>query len=300
MNKKHQANNSILLMGMAFCLLCLTCFTACRHKKAEIVIVPDVQKNHLQRNHIYGNVKETTTYTLLSRSVALEDSTSEQEAVFDTAWIFIQQYSKDGYLLSTCKLTPERDTLLFRTYQYHSDARPKFWKEIDYQLNTIVECQYEYDVNDFLSAEKIFADDSLMQTTTYKTDGMGNVTEMLRQYDGYALKNTSLYNADGLLSRIEEYDPSGKLYKYVTIEYDNYGDEVNRRAYKGANDLIEYTYTQYNQNGSLLKVIFEDRLHNSVEHYDYADYDQQKNWTVETRTKDKKLIYKRIRNYIYY
>lgn len=301
MTKEHRMKYSTLLVGMMSSLLCLTCFVACRHKTAEIVIVPDVLKNHLQRNHIYGNVKEITTYTLLSRALtSSEDTANVEEAIFDTAWVFVQLYSKDGYLLSTCKLTPEKDTLLARTYHYLSDARLESWKEIDFQSNTTVECRYEYDVNDFLSAEKIFADDSLMQTTTYKTDGMGNVIEMVRHYDGYSLKNCSQYNENGLLSRVEEYDPSGKVYKYVTIEYDNFGDEVNRRAFKGENDLIEYTYTQYNQDGSLSKVIFEDRLHDSREHYDYADYDQENNWTVETRTKDKKLIYKRIRNYIYY
>ena len=123
---------------------------------------------------------------------------------------------------------------------------------------------------------------------------------MVRHYDGYSVRNTSRYNAQGLLSRIDEYEPSGKLFKYVTIEYDNYGDEVNRRAFKGENDLIEYTYTQYQENGALRKVLFEDRLHHSKEQYEYAGHDQLHNWMSEMRYQDNKLIYKRIRTYIYY
>ncbi len=284
-----------------FFLLSLLLLGACRQKKTDIVIVPDAQKNHLQRNHIYGKVKEITSYTLVCDPNLMTSDTLVSDSLrFDTAYIFIQQYSPDGYLLATYKLSPQHDTLLARTFSYYPDARQKGWSEYNYQNGTRVSCQYEYDMNDYLSAEKISTDDSLLMKTTYKTDGAGNVVEMLRHYEGYSLKNTSQYNELGLLTRINEYDPSGKVYKYVTIEYDNYGDEVNRRAFKGENDLIEYTYTQYNQDGSLLKVLFEDRIHHSKEQYDYSAYDRQKNWTIETRTKDKQLIYKRIRNYIYY
>lgn len=273
----------------------------CRHKTAEIVIIPDVQKNHLQRNHIFGNVKEMMTYTLLPREkVAMSDSLVLDSLAFDTVSLFIQHYSPDGFLLDYCKLSPAHDTLVVRLFAYHGDARVDYWKEFYPGGTDTVVCRYEYDMNDFLAAEKVFTNDSLMLQTSYKTDGAGNVIEMVRHYEGYSVRNTSHYNAQGLLSRIDEYEPSGKLFKYVTIEYDNYGDEVNRRAFKGENDLIEYTYTQYQQDGSLQKVLFEDRLHHSKEQYEYAGHDQQKNWTCELLSKNKQLIYKRIRTYIYY
>lgn len=282
-------------------LMALLLLSGCRRKPAEIVIVPDSQKNHLQRNHIFGSVKEITTYTLLpEENVTLSDSLQLDSLRFDTLSIVIQHYSKDGYLLDYYKLSPAQDTLSVRTFTYHKDARADQWKEFYPGGTDTVVCRYEYDMNDFLSAEKVYANDSLMSQVTYKTDGAGNVIEMVRYYEGYSVRNTSQYNAQGLLSRIDEYEPSGKLFKYVTIEYDNYGDEVNRRAFKGENDLIEYTYTQYREDGALQKVLFEDRLHHSKEQYEYADYDQQKNWKNEIRYKDKQLIYKRIRTYIYY
>ena len=279
----------------------LLLLSACSQKPAEIVIVPDNQKNHLQRNHIYGNVKELTTCTLLpDEQYVRSDSLCLDSLRFDTVAIVIQHYSMDGYMLDYCKLSPQLDTLSLRVFSYHSDARPDCWTEFyPGSFDTLV-CKYEYDMNDFLSAEKVYANDSLISNIAYKTDGAGNVVEMVRFYDGYSVRNTSKYNAQGLLSRVDEFEPSGKLFKYVTIEYDNYGDEVNRRAFKGENDLIEYTYTQYKQDGSLQKVLFEDRLHHSKEQYEYADHDAKKNWTSEVRYKDKKLIYKRIRTYIYY
>lgn len=279
----------------------LLLLSGCRHKMTEIVIVPDCQKNHLQRNHIFGNVKEMVTYTLLPEDkVPLTDSLCVDSLRFDTVSIVIQHYSKDGYLLDYYKLSARRDTLTVRVFNYHNDARADSWIEYYPGETDTVRCQYEYDMNDFLSAEKVYANDSLMSHVAYKTDGEGNVIEMVRYYDGYSVRNTSKYNAQGLLSRVDEFEPSGKLFKYVTIEYDNYGDEVNRRAFKGENDLIEYTYTQYRDDGALQKVLFEDRLHHSKEQYEYAGHDQQKNWTSELRSKNKQLIYKRIRTYIYY
>lgn len=282
-------------------LLSLLLLSACRQKPSEIVIVPDAQKNHLQRNHIFGQVKELCTYTLISEvPVSQNDTLALDTLSFDTVSLMLQHYSPDGYLLDYCKMTPQRDTLVVRLFAYHPDARVDYWKEFyPGEADTVI-CRFEYDMNDFLSAEKVYIDDSLMQQTSYKTDGEGNVIEMVRHYDGYAVRNTSQYNAQGLLTRIDEFEPSGKLFKYVTIEYDNYGDEVNRRAFKGENDLIEYTYTQYREDGAIKKVLFEDRLHHNKEQYDYAGYDPQKNWTSETRYKNKKLQYKRIRTYIYY
>lgn len=285
---------AIVLSGVLF-------LSSCGHKPEEIVIIPDAQKNHLQRNHIFGNVREIRTYTLLPEDMhELLDSLSLDSVRFDTVSLAIQHYSMDGYLMDYCKLNPQGDTLTMRLFNYHNDARADNWMEFTPGQTDTVVCKYEYDMNDFLAAEKLYVNDSLLSQTSYKTDGEGNVIEMKRYYDGYTISNASQYNAQGLLCRVDEYEPSGKLFKYITIEYDNYGDEVNRRAFKGKNDLIEYTYTQYQQDGSLKKVLFEDRLHHSKECYEYSGHDKEKNWTIETRVKDKKLIYKRIRTHIYY
>ena len=297
--KSRGAFSALLWPTLLLSLLLL--LSACRPKPAEIVIIPDVQKNHLQRNHVFGQVKEMCTYTLLpSDPYLLTDTVSQDSLVFDTISIVIQHYSPDGYLLDYCKLSSQHDTLTWRVFKYHADARVDYWQEFYPGETDTVVCRYEYDMNDFLVAEKLFVNDSMKQMTTYKTDGAGNVIEMVRHYDGYSVRNTSKYNSQGLLSRVDEYEPSGKLFKYVTIEYDNYGDEVNRRAFKGENDLIEYTYTQYREDGAMQKVLFEDRLHHDKEQYDYAGHDQHKNWTSETRYKNKKLQYTRTRTYIYY
>ena len=290
-----------VVLGSTLLLSLLLLLSGCRQKPAEIVIIPDVQKNHLQRNHIFGQVKEMRTYTLIPKTDDTQNETLDFDSSdFDTLNLVVQHYSTDGYLLDFCKMDANGDTLLVRKLSYLADARADYWEEYYPGSPDTVVCRYEYDMNDFLSAEKMYVKDSLLSKITYKTDGAGNVVEMVRHYENYSLRNTSKYNEHGLLSRIDEYEPSGRLYKYVTIEYDNYGDEVNRRAFKDGNELIEYTYTQYGEDGSLQKVMFEDRIHNDQEHYDYPEHDEQKNWTLEIRYRNKKLQYERIRKYIYY
>ncbi|MEG2070434.1 MAG: hypothetical protein RR034_03565 [Bacteroidales bacterium] len=267
---------------------------SCQEKKPDIVIIPDNQKNHLQRNHMLGKVKSVKTITL---KVQQTDSTTVIE---DTLSITIQHYSLDGYLTKSVKLNKKSDTISIRNFYFHPDAREKRWEELDSNYSVGFHGEYEYDINQFKSGEKIFKNDSLFFNIQYKTDGMGNIIEMTQQYDNYAIVNKMQYDKNGLVARIDEYEPNGTLFKYAIIEYDNYGDEVNRKAYKTGDQLIEYTYTQYDQNGALLKVIYEDRLHRNKEVYEYYHHDKEGNWQQEIRKKDEKIMYQRNRELIYY
>ena len=38
---------------------------ACKKKTSTIDVIPDVKKNHLQRNHIFGNVKNLESQTFI-------------------------------------------------------------------------------------------------------------------------------------------------------------------------------------------------------------------------------------------
>ena len=150
----------------------LLLLSGCKRKPAEIVIIPDVQKNHLQRNHIFSQVKELCTYTLVpENSVAQNDTLALDSLRFDTVSVMVQHYSPDGYLLDYCKMTPQGDTLAVRIFGYHADARADYWKEFYPGEPDTVVCHYEYDMNDFLSAEKICVRDSVLSTVSYKTEG---------------------------------------------------------------------------------------------------------------------------------
>lgn len=269
-------------------------FSCGRKPQQEITIIPDVEKNHLQRNHIFGKVKEIT-----QKVYAFEpsDSLHISGQLVATA---IQKYSADGYLTSVISLDECGDTVSVKTINYDGNARELKWEEKNVKGELIASCQYLYDMNHFKVGEKHFQGDSLTMDIRYKTDGIGNPIEIVQHHNQFDLLNKVSYNADGLIARIDEFEPNGNLFKYVTIEYDNYGDEVNRRAFKAGNQLIEYTYTEYDNEGRLLKKIFEDRLHDMQEVYVYSEHDSQGNWTKVDIAKLGNVAFQRVREYVYY
>ena len=75
---------------------------------------PDIKKNHLERNHIFGKVKslETETFNLQRDSLSVKDTADMERllAVCDSARFRVvdcskskQQYSSDGWLLEFVK-----------------------------------------------------------------------------------------------------------------------------------------------------------------------------------------------------
>ena len=97
-----------------------------------------------------------------------------------------------------------------------------------------------------------------------------------------------------------EYEPNGRVFKTVKLEYDNYGDEVNRCVYKAGDKMIEYTYNQYSQEGKQLKTIYEDKIHHLKETHYYFDHDRYCNWQIEVLVRDNQIISIRKRQIIYY
>jgi len=271
--------NYIILFLLIFIIV------SCKDKKPEIVIIPDYEKNHLQKNHLFGNIKEihTTFYYQY-------DSTSTLKI---TSYI-TQYYSPDRVLLKIVT-DDENGSLVSTQYAfYHDNSKEDYWIISDAYGKTTDSCKYQYDMNRFIAEEKRWHADSLLLTTTYKTDGVGNIMELKQNNNAFTLIKTITYSSNGLVSKIEEFEPSGKLFKYITIEYDQNGNEVNKRVFKSNNSLLEYTYNQYNEKGYLLKVIYENNMHRFRETYIYSDHDAHGNWLTEKRgnyIKERKIIY---------
>lgn len=263
---------------------------SCKKKAEEIVIVPDAQKNHLQRNRLLGNVKtqQIETYILTEDSI---------KKILNSK---LFHYSSDGFLTQYLILNEDNDTISERNISYNPNSTENYWIEKEKEAETFRKCQYKYDINGYLAGEQYFANDSLLYTVDYKTDGIGGIVEMKRNFPDYSIRNHYQYNSQGLVVRVDEYDPAGNLYKYITYEYDNYGDEVNRRAFKGKNQLIEYTYSQYDDDGKILKVIYEDCLHSIREIRTYSEHDANGNWGLEIYSRNNKNIYFRKQTITYY
>ena len=281
--------NNLFLLFISFIILSFS--FSCKRKTTEIVITPDAMKNHWQRARYFGNVKSVETITYYY---------SDKDSTYYLSNKNIQHYSSDGYLTQVFLLDNNDDTVSKRTLFYLPNANENYWLEKNYRDLSVTKDTFMYDKNGMKSEEQFWLNDSLLYKILYKTDAFGGIIEMKRLLPEYTLTNKIYYNANGLVERIEEYDPQNTLYKYVTIEYDNYGDEVNRRAYKTSKEMIEYTYTQYNNEGLLQKIIFEDRLHNIREDKIYPLHDNTNNWLEEIQLRGKDTVRKRVRSIEYY
>ncbi|MBO4231939.1 MAG: hypothetical protein J5862_01715 [Bacteroidales bacterium] len=276
-------------------LFCVTALFGCGRKQKEIVIVPDIEKNHLQRSHIFGQVKSIET-----ESIALIPDSTDGFSEGEKLSTIVQNYSSDGYLTSIVRLGNENDTTYKEIITYSSEAKELTHETYNTANSLIGKTVFEYNRYGFKSKESCYKMDSLIYFIDYKTDDKGNIVEMTHHRGGVAMRSRIAYNKAGLVARIEEFEPSGKLFKYATIEYDNYGDEVNRRVFKTGDELIEYTYTEYNQQGHVVKIIYEDRLHQIRESSMFSDYDKHGNWTKEEKSVNNRPLYLRKRNITYY
>ena len=80
----------LTVLVLALLLPALLLLSGCKRKPAEIVIIPDAQKNHLQRNHIFGQVKELCTYTLVPEVPVSQNDTMALDSLgFDTLSVMV-------------------------------------------------------------------------------------------------------------------------------------------------------------------------------------------------------------------
>ena len=293
-------NQRLVILPLAILAIVLA---GCRKQPAPIVITPDADKNHLQRNHIFGKVQEieSRTYYLFEDSLTLEDSARALELTNRTCdRYFLHNYNPNGFLESFVNVGIDGDTLIYRRYLYNDRNQISEWIEKGAPSDPLTKGCYRYDRNHFLEKEEIYHGDSLVMSFDYKTDGIGNIISSTQDNRQFVTKTTYHYNKNGLVDTIKEYEPDGKIFKLATIEYDNYGDEVNRCVYKAGNQLIEYTYHQYSPKGRNLKTLYEDRLHQNKEVNYYANFDKENNWRIEYTVLNNQLVSIRKRNIKYY
>jgi hypothetical protein len=277
-----------------FFLLLVGLFAACKSKQKEIIIIPDREKNHLQAAQIYGKVESIHTYFY---SFIDKDSSHKKIELYS----IVQNYSPDGYLLNTIHLNTNKDTVRKRHFNYDKQARRLDWKETDSVGNIIYYARFEYDTfTGFLKYEKRYKQDSLIYSIRYQTDGAGNIIETQSIGNGVNMRSVMQYNALGLVEKIEEYTSENRLFKSETIDYDNYGDAVNRTIYGLNGSLIEYEYSELDPYGRLIKRIYEDRMHNYREDYFYELHDEHKNWTKETKKIGDQIVSIKTRDFLYY
>lgn len=275
---------------LSICLL----LSACHRHRASITIVPDCAKTHLQREHIYGNARSITDSMFYSPRGA--DSASVEELVSVTAY----RYSADGWLNQVVKMSADGDTMSNRVMTYDSNAKLVKDELFDSARRCIEYTIYENDDRGYRVKEKRYSGDNLVQTILYQNDAFGNLVGMTVKTAEYTMTRKYSNNELGLAVRVDEFDPDGKLFKYVTMEYDNYGDIVNRNVHRDDGQLREFTHTQYADNGVLLKTVYENKLSKVNEVREFSGHDSQRNWTRSLRKTGGRIVFIITRNIEYY
>lgn len=214
--------------------------------------------------------------------------------------VTVYRYSADGWLNQVVKMSADGDTMSKRLMHYDSGARLVKDELFDKEGNCIEHTIYGNDDRGFRVKEERYSRDSLLQTIFYQNDAFGNLVGMTVQTEEYTMTRKYTNNEVGLVVRVDEYDPDGKLFKYVTMEYDNYGDIVNRNVYRDDGQLREFTHTQYADNGSLLKTVRDDHLSKVNEVQEFSGHDAHRNWTKCVRKAGGKAVFSINREIEYY
>lgn len=283
-----------MLNRIAICLCICLLFAGCHRHKAAITIVPDFAKTHLQREHLYGNVR--TVVDSMFYALGASDTANMQNLVSVTAY----SYSADGWLNRLVMMSADGDTMSDRVMHYDNAAKLVKDELYDSSRNCIEYTLYENDERGFRIKEERFSGGTPVQTILYQNDAFGNLVGMTVKNAEYTLTRKYTNNEFGLVVRVDEYDPDGKLFKFVTMDYDNYGDMVNRNVHRDDGQIREFTHTQYADNGSLLKTVYENKLSKVTEVREFSNHDKQRNWTRSLRKADGKVMFVVKRNIEYY
>ncbi len=278
-------------------LVCSLLLMGCAKNKNRITIIPQAQKNHLQTESIKGQVK-----SLEECKFATVDKTGEKIDTSKLLSITHKFYSADGYLNRVVIMNSRHDTMSVRNIYYDDNAKMIKDELFDSAGVRVQYTLYENDKHGFRVKESRFANDSLIQTLSYKNDGYGNPLEITLVSEAFSQKIKYSYNEVGLPLKVDEYDPDGQIFKYVTMEYDNYGDLVNKRVYRKDGIMLEYTHIQMNEKGEWQKQVYESLLPgvNITEVTEYSNHDGKGNWLRKVRKIDDKAYFINTRTIEYY
>lgn len=266
-------------------ILLLSLVVACGRKGNPIEIIPQSKKNHLQAESLRGQIKQ-----ICEKKYYPSDSVQASDSLI-LGVVTYKYYSADGFLNRSVILDDHADTVSVRTITY--DDHAKMLEEVlfDKRQSVMQRVVYEYDKYGYRTKESVFVEDNLLQELRYRNDAYGNVEEIIIWQGGATQKMSYVYNEVGLPLRVNEYDPDGQLFKYITFEYDNYGDLVNKVVYRKDGVMVEYSHTQMNAKGEWQKQVYECMLPglNFTEVRTYSEHDAHGNWQKMVKKIDDKV-----------
>ncbi len=259
------------------CILAVT-FSACHSKESHdtTTIVPLSMQSTAQTDNILGQVKCTIEKKYMN--IGFMDSTVLYA-------IHYQYFTKDGWLTDDVILNDVEDTV-YHTHVTYNDAGKMVRSDTYDSTGTLTEhVIYEVDAHGYRTKESVYQGDSLVRELLYQNDAYGNALKTTVR-TAYDIVMTYSYDSSlpGLPVRIDEAGPDGTTFMYITMDYNERGNVVNRRAFSGGGAEAESSHTQYGNKGELLKETHQVTLKN-LQKQDvstYEGHDKFGNWTKQS------------------
>lgn len=283
------------LRYLFFLCVCAAVLVGChtREVRETATVVPMTMRPTAQTDNILGKVKCTVEKKYMN--LGYLDSTVLYA-------IHYQYFTKDGWLTDDVILNDVEDTVFHTHVTYSADGKMVRSDTYDSTGTLSEHVVYEVDAHGYRTKESVYQGDSLVREMLYQNDAYGNVLKTTVR-TAYDIVMTYSYDASqpGLPVRIDEVGPDGTTFMYITIDYNQRGDVVNRRAFSGGGQEAENSHTQYGDKGELLKQTHQVTLKN-LQKQDvstFENHDKFGNWQKQV-TKRQGVPYFEIERTIQY
>lgn len=252
------------------------------HKKEvtqTTTVVPLSLRTTAQTDNLLGQVKSTVEKKYMA--IGYLDST----VLYAIHYKF---YSKEGWLVDDVILNADSDTVFHTHVSYDDKGRMKRSDMYDSTGMLREHTEYEVDAHGYRTKETYYVGDSIARVMTFKNDAYGNVLQTVVK-TAYEITMNYSYDAamPGLPVRIDELGPDGNMFMYITMDYNDRGDLVNRRAFSSNGAEAESSHAQYGDRGEILKESHQISLKNlgKFDMSTYENHDTHGNWLKQVTTR---------------
>jgi hypothetical protein len=270
-----------LYLMTAVCLLFCGCKD--RNKETEDTVVPAANRTSLHENHLLGAVQSVTDTKYMVKP--LPDG-RDSLLFFSTK---CDTYNQAGWLNGSVLTDANGDTIFVMKVSFDAKGHMTLSEFFDAEGQRKEHTEYEYDSKGYRVKESHYLNDSLTYEHVCANDPSGNVEQITVNQGGDTYYMKYFNNDRGLPVRIEWISPrmGQETYQQNTIEYDAKGNIINRTATLNGRN-VEFYHAQYNDNGHLLKEIYQRSEPTRLEEIvtEYSKHDKNGNWTHQENSKN--------------
>ena len=274
--------NSTNKLILPFFIIISLVFAQCGSKKKE---------NDLTLDHLEGKIKSVKTLEYIADSAS--GKPLKDKLVFKDEW----SYNENG--LKTNGTTYQilaSDTLSYKTaYKYDDKNRKISWTQFEMDGTVSFKFTYTYDENGNNTEESRFGSDGALEYTIVHTFNENNqITEdnTINSSGGFNYKAKRKYDSAGNNTEMSYYHANNVFDYKVEYVYNDKGNVIQETGYRSKGGLNYVSKLTYDENNNLLEKC-DYNSKNVVKWrfiHKYEKFDANKNWLLQTLSKDGKPI----------